>query len=105
MKDSQSMKEDGGVSFSRALMLLKDGKMVRRTCWVGQRLSATTLTNIVDAKDIWNVNNREFATQQPDQQVGVTPYITMQTDDGMLSMGWVPTSEDLFADDWIIAVL
>lgn len=94
---------NGALSFSAALEALKGGKKVARSGWNGkdQYVVAQAETTTTDASKIWNPHNKAHA-EKIGGQIDVAPYCTLKTAQDTLAMGWVPSTGDLFAEDWII---
>lgn len=92
------------VSFSTALEHLKAGKKVARQGWNGkdQWLSVSCPeTRQVPAKGFWSPHNAEYA-ESNGGFAEVAPCITLKNAQGQIVMGWIPSTGDLFAEDWVI---
>ena len=91
------------LSFGDALIALKQGKKVARSGWNGkdQYVVAQAQTTTTDAAKIWNPHNKAHA-EKLGGQIDVAPYCTLKTAQDTLAMGWVPSTGDLFANDWVI---
>ena len=98
-----SYKASGSLSFSEALYALKQGYKIARTGWNGkdQYVVAQPVTTTTDASKIWNVHNKAHA-EKLGGSIDVAPYCTLKTAQDTLAMGWVPSTGDLFANDWSI---
>jgi Protein of unknown function (DUF2829). len=71
--------------FSRALFELKNGSPLTRTGWNGA--------------------NQYVKMQEPDGRSKMqTPYLYLRTIHGNL-VPWIPSQEDLFAEDWLIVTV
>lgn len=96
------------MDFSTALLAMKLGKAVSRPGLDGF-VSMTPGAN-VHSSNIWSPRNREAARQleqQKDKQIRVAPSITrcqINGDDPVIVMGWSPSQEDMFADDWQVCL-
>lgn len=99
----QSYKANGMLSFSSALEALKGGKKVARSGWNGkdQYVVAQAVSTTTDTSKIWNPHNKAHA-EKLGGQIDVAPYCTLKTAQDTLAMGWVPSTGDLFANDWLI---
>lgn len=99
----QAYKANGHLSFSSALEALKAGRKVARSGWNGkdQYVVAQAQTTTTEASKIWNPHNKAHA-EKIGGQIDVAPYCTLKTAQDTLAMGWVPSTGDLFAEDWLI---
>lgn len=99
----QAYKANGHFSFSSALEALKAGRKVARSGWNGkdQYVVAQAQTTTTEASKIWNPHNKAHA-EKIGGQIDVAPYCTLKTAQDTLAMGWVPSTGDLFAEDWLI---
>lgn len=99
----QSYKPNGSLSFGAAIELLKAGKRVARSGWNGkdQYVVAQAETTTTDASKIWNPHNKAHA-EKTGGHIDVAPYCTLKTAQDTLAMGWVPSTGDLFANDWLV---
>lgn len=93
---------NGSLSFSSALTLLKQGKKLTRKGWngKGQYVVANPQVTPTEASKIWNPHNRKHA-ESLGGSIGVLPYCTLKNAQDMLAMGWLPSTGDLFAEDWL----
>lgn len=99
----QAYQANGNLSFSAALEALKSGKQVARAGWNGkdQYVVAQAQATTTEASKIWNPHNKAYA-EKIGGQIDVAPYCTLKTAQDTLAMGWVPSTGDLFANDWVI---
>ena len=99
----QAYKANGHLSFSSALEALKAGRKVARSGWNGkdQYVVAQAQTTTTEASKIWNPHNKAHAVQLGGY-IDIAPYCTLKTAQDNLAMGWVPSTGDLFAEDWLI---
>ena len=90
------------LSFSDALELLKQGHKVARSGWNGKGMYvvAQAQTTKTQAENIWNPHNKAHA-ETLGGQIDVAPYCTLKTAQDTLAMGWIPSTGDLFANDWV----
>ena len=98
-----SYSASGSMSFSEALVALKEGKKVARSGWNGkdQYVVAQAKTTTTEASKIWNPHNKAHA-EKIGGQIDVAPYCTLKTAQDTLAMGWTPSTGDLFANDWLV---
>jgi|WetSurMetagenome_2_1015567.scaffolds.fasta_scaffold00947_2 hypothetical protein len=91
------------LTFSQALEEAKGGAKIYRDGWngKGQFLSMAPAAKGVPYTSIWSKHCREFASKQPEGVVNVAPSLTLKNAQGELVMGWVPSTGDLFAEDWV----
>jgi hypothetical protein len=95
------------MDFSDALLRIKEGMAVSRPGLDGF-ISMTPAATIPPEK-IWSPQNRRVAEdllQRTGQWMRVAPSITrcQPNGEGVIVMGWQPTQEDLFAEDWGMCV-
>ena len=98
-------KELATGSFEFALVAIKEGKRVARAGWNGRdqwvALSGSIEPREVAALNIWSPHARQFA-EDNGGMVKVAPGLLLKNAQGVLVMGWVPSTGDLLADDWYI---
>lgn len=94
---------NGSLTFGDALTALKQGKKVARNGWNGkdQYVVAQPLSKQVESTYIWNEHNKAHA-EKIGGFIDVAPYCTLKTAQDTLAMGWVPSTGDLFANDWTV---
>ena len=90
------------LNFSVALHALKAGYRVARVGWNEDNVWLA-LSNAegrrVSSKDFWSPHNQKFA-DSIGGSANVLPCVCMKTAEDNIVMGWSPTQEDLFANDW-----
>jgi hypothetical protein len=93
---------DVKFSFGKALELLKAGKRVAREGWngKGQWVSCTQGRN-VPIGELWSEANKDYLKLIGKDTLEIKPYLSIYTTQGNLQPGWVPSSADLFAEDWV----
>lgn len=95
------------MDFSEALRAIKEGRAVSNPDLDGF-ISMTPGAQVPSDK-IWSPRNRE-AAQQVEQWTGkcirVAPAITrcQPNGDAVIVMGWQPSQEDMFREDWGVCV-
>ena len=96
-------KLNSNLTFGEALEHLKAGAKVARAGWNGkdQYVVAQAQTTTTEASKIWNPHNKAHA-EKIGGQIDVAPYCTLKTAQDTLAMGWVPSTGDLFAEDWLV---
>lgn len=102
--DSAADFDIGFVSFSTAVEALKSGFRVQRQGWNGKDmwLSVSNLsTATVYAENFWSPHNAFYAAENGGE-AEVPPCITIKNAKGQIQMGWLPSQEDIFAEDWVI---
>lgn len=91
------------LSFGMALEALKRGHRVARAGWNGRdqwvTLAGPPEGTKVHSDNFWSKNNADFARDQPDSEVTVTPYFTIKTTQNEIAV-WVPSTSDCLANDW-----
>ena len=55
----------------------------------------------VESQFFWSFHNAQYA-KSIGGSATVTPSFTLKREDGKIQMGWIPTIEDMLADDWIV---
>ena len=98
-------KELAPNSFEFALVAIKEGKRVARAGWNGKdqwvALSGPCEPREVLEASFWSEHTRAFAISQGGT-AKVAPGLLLKNAQGVLVMGWVPSTGDLLADDWYI---
>lgn len=92
-------------SFSKALELLKQDQKITRKGWNGKDQWLSVSCNegkTVPAESFWSSHNLEFAHSNGGS-AKVMPCITLKNAQDQIVMGWIPSTGDLFAEDWMIA--
>jgi len=92
------------MSFGVALENLKAGQRIARKGWNGanQWLSVSCSgTREVPAQGFWSPHNAKYA-EENGGFAKVAPCITLKNAQGEIVMGWIPSTGDLFANDWVI---
>jgi len=90
-------------SLSWALTQVELGNKVARKSWDNEWFTKG-VGGVVKSKDLWNKHAREFAEALPNQEIEVASYLLFKTNDNKLVMGWLPSQEDVFAEDYIIVL-
>jgi hypothetical protein len=80
----------GGVSFSAALIMLKDGHRIARTGWNGKGMYLA----LVKPPAAWELH---AGIRGPIYQL--EPFIAMKTADNKL-IPWLASQTDLLSEDW-----
>lgn len=88
-----------------AIRQAKNGKRVARAGWnaPGQWVSFSPGQDSVDYTRFWSEANKQFAKEQPSGCAPVSAGMTLKNAQGMIVMGWVPSTTDLLMQDWEIA--
>jgi Protein of unknown function (DUF2829) len=99
------------MTFGRAIEALKEGQLVSRSkarsrgIFVFQRPSDTldrdTVINKV--KSLPQKVKDYFAAVSQDK-IYFAPYLCLKTEEGIIINGWLPSQEDILAEDWEIFV-
>ena len=90
--------------FPSAFRRLIGGERIARQGWNGKDmwLSVSNLeVNTVPAERFWSKHNRAHALQNGGS-AEVPPCVTLKNAKGQVQMGWGPSQEDLFANDWVV---
>ena len=101
--ESKAIPSGAFMSFGEALEALKQGYKLARSGWNGkdQYVVAQALTTTTEASKIWNIHNKAHA-EKLGGYIDVAPYFTLKTAQNTLAMGWIPSTSDLFANDWVV---
>lgn len=95
-------KLNSNLSFGEALEHLKKGAKVARLGWNGKdQYVVAQAANEVESTYIWNPHNKAHA-EKIGGRIKVAAYCTLKTAQDTLAMGWVPSTGDLFAEDWMV---
>lgn len=93
------------MKFAQALTNLEESKRMTREKWNGGFIYLTTesLLNHSQFKD----ETKNFLFDSPDSDhhssiIKIQSHIDKKNDDNTISIGWTPTQEDMFADDWSV---
>jgi hypothetical protein len=91
------------ASFGDAIEACKRNLRIGRRAW-GKNVWVTISCNkekVVESQYFWSFHNAQYAKSIGGSAI-VTPSFTLKREDGKIQMGWIPTIEDMLADDWII---
>jgi hypothetical protein len=101
MSQETGIPEPFKISFPCALHRALDlGCKIARSSWKGKQWVCAGKGDYVISNKLWNRHTREFADQQRGGEVFVNPYLILKTEAGAIQMGWTPSQEDIFANDW-----
>ena len=94
------------MTFSDALKLLKEGKKLARSGWNGKNqfvvmMPALYLPPYNTQDTLRKVNDRTAKYIGEDKPLDSQPYFALYNAQGKWQPGWVPSTGDLLADDWI----
>ena len=93
---------NGSLNFGDALTALKLGKKVARSGWNGKdQYVVAQQGQEIESTYVWNPHNKAHA-EKLGGWIKVAPYCTLKTAQDTLAMGWVPSTGDLFAEDWVV---
>lgn len=89
------------MKFGEMLEWLPHGVRMRRKGWDGKGMwiAYSPGYKSLSAENFWAAPNQEHARANGGS-ADVGACITMKAVDGVIEMGWRPTSRDMFADDW-----
>lgn len=99
--------ETNGFDFSTALLFLKEEKKVMRKGWNGKNqfvvmMPALFLPPFNTQDTNRKVNDRTAKHIGEDTPLDSQPYLALFNAQGKWQPGWVPSQEDLFAEDWMV---
>jgi len=89
------------MNFGEVLIAVQEGKRARRAGWNGKGMWIAYSPGCLDlpAEKFWSTANATFARRNGGVAT-VGGSISMKAADGVIEMGWRPTSRDMFALDW-----
>jgi hypothetical protein len=95
------------MNFSEALAILKAGHKMKRDGWNGKRqfvvvMPALYLPPFNSQEPGAKVNDRTAKHIGEDSPLDSQPYFALFDEQGKWQPGWVPSTGDLFAEDWIV---
>jgi hypothetical protein len=88
------------LTFSKALELLKDSKKVSRSNWNGKNQWVVLMPELYLDKDIINGRTKKHIGEGVD--LDSQPYFVLWTAQGKWQPGWVPSTSDILAEDWMV---
>ena len=95
-------RQNGSLTFGDALAALKKGQKVARSGWNGKdQYVVAQQGQEIESTYVWNPYNKAHA-EKLGGWIKVAPYCTLKTAQDTLAMGWVPSTGDLFAEDWVV---
>ncbi len=95
-------RQNGSLTFGDALAALKKGQKVARSGWNGKdQYVVAQQGQEIESTYVWNPHNKAHA-EKLGGWIKVAPYCTLKTAQDTLAMGWVPSTGDLFAEDWVV---
>lgn len=92
-----------GKSFSDALIAAKNGKKIYREGWNGKGMFVSLSPGVssLPADSFWSSHNKRYA-EENGGFAEVSPSLSFKNAQGVIVMGWVPSTGDMFWDDWVI---
>ena len=96
------------MNFGQALELLKEETKMARDGWNGKRqfvvmMPALKLPPFNSQVQGAKVNDRTAKHIGKDTPLDSQPYFALFNAQGKWQPGWVPSTGDLFAEDWVVA--
>lgn len=94
------------MDFGSAVRAMKKGLKVSRSMWgnIARNWVCIPLLDgpkVIPAQGIWGKPNAEYA-ESHGGTVKVIPYLTKMSAAGEIQMGWLPSFEDIVAEDWVV---
>jgi hypothetical protein len=90
------------TDIGEAIVQMKAGRRVARITWpAGVWIAYSPGAAGLPAERFWAGPNREFA-EKNGGKADVLPCITKKDTHGDISMGWVPSTDDLLSQDWYV---
>ena len=94
------------LSFEEALICLKDGSKVAREGWNGKGMyiymTSGSVVQFDELKPETQENLRTLLNDGGADCVEISSHIDMKAADNTITIGWVPSQADMFAEDWHI---
>ena len=95
------------MDFSQALVLLKEEKKMKRVGWNGKNqfvvmMPALYLPPFNTADTLRKVNDRTAKHIGVDTPLDSQPYFALFNEQKQWQPAWIPSTGDLFAEDWIV---
>jgi hypothetical protein len=100
--DSGDFTPAKGLGFGAALLLLKQGKKLRRPGWNGKGMYIVRQPGYPEGIGA-NANTARALGISEGTIVKTRPYLAMMDAQGMLVTGWLASQTDLLAEDWELA--
>jgi hypothetical protein len=90
-----------GLTFGEALEAAKNGMRIFRLGWNGKNQFLSMAAGAtIPASKVWSQHGRAHA-ELLGGEIRVAPSLTLKNSQDELVMGWVPSTGDLFAEDWV----
>lgn len=93
------------LSFAEALQAARGGARVSREAWKNRNAwVAMTPGSIIPVEQAraGAAYHLACAIGDPAAEFGIRPHLDMAGPDGSLHIGWTPSQDDLFAEDWFV---
>ena len=88
-------------TLSWALTQIETGHKVTRKSWTNEWF-VKGQGGIIKSNDLWNPHARQFTKSLENKEIEVESYLLFKTAKNKLIMGWTPTQEDIFAEDYVV---
>lgn len=90
------------MKFGSALELLTQGVRVQLKIWNQNEFIYLTEGTTVDRNNLRG-NCAKFHPKDPvNQTVTISDHIDKHLEDNRILIGWTPTAEEMFSDEWVI---
>lgn len=86
------------MNFGQAIEALKQGKRVQLTDWVGKAKYLILVPGETNA----SINPASAYGLMNIDRIDVKPRIDMRTGSNSIQPGWIPTQEEMLAEDWVL---
>lgn len=93
---------DGLRDFAGALKAIFAGKLLRRLNWQSQYIGLQLGSSIVVTEVRSGIALHRTKEGNCPESVTILPHIDMRTEKGEILVGWVPSQEEMAAEDWEI---
>ena len=87
-----------GMRFGEAIRKLLLGHKLARRGWNGKDM----FIYLQEGSTILPENANNKVLKQMSESIKINPHIDIKSADGSIGIGWTPSQQDIFADDWYI---
>jgi len=103
--DMSNMSDNASLNFGAAIGAMQNDKKVARRGWTDKQMWLVIMPPLYlppnsSQKPGAKVNDRTARHIGEDTHFHCQPYVSAMTADSKWRPGWVPTQEDMLADDW-----
>ena len=89
--------------FGWALKWMKRGAMLSRPSWNGKDMCIFLINGrTIEYNQFQSFKNNACQAFNPPEDIVIRDHIDMKAVDGTYITGWIPSMEDMLADDWVM---